>query len=466
MAQTEFNNKRFLKLFGTISLSSLFIFSTSIFAADLYSKKFDDPTLGKGAQIASLSVETYTKNEAAAAVTKAIEDWRKGTVISLVYNGEKITVPSEAFMFDVDSSIEQANGGNSASLAVQVNEEAVREAVKGFKEEAISDVLDEARLFHHVKQIGATLDTKAVEVQLSEFMTAPGQPEEEVSRVEVQLKGQFQLIEAWSEKLNGTEIKPEVPFSLIQTMTERGATPQDSPELNILASVIYEATLKTNFTYLERHTTRELPDFTSLGHESAVDTESKDLVLQNPNATSYKLNLTFDDNKLRAAIVGVPFPFTYDITIEKKTFEPKTIIQFSKTLPYFSSINVLRQGKEGFLGTVYRIAYGKSGEQAEKVKLFEDFYPPVHEIEQRGFPLPPTNESENPVVPPPGSEENPLPYPWYPYPIPGLPGTPDVPETPEQPDTPVEDPENPDDAQPDEDGKTRYKNSNSGGEAG
>lgn len=433
-ARPEFNPTRFLLLFGTISLTSLLLFFTSLLVVDLHTKFFTENTFNEGVRVASVSIENLTEEQAANALKEKTSQWQQKNVVILVYNNQKVNINPEAWVYDIEESVEKATNDNSP-LFVDLNTQLVEEALNQFQDKGLQQVLDKEMLFLHLKQIGEALPEEPQEVQIGDFLTTVGQPDEMVSESSIALTGELPLLDDWVKGLNGYEIKPSATFSLLEAIEEQGMAAQDSIDLHVLASAIYGVVQKTNFVFLERHISRELPDYAELGFEAYVEPNDVDLVFQNPNSESYRLEFLMINNQLNISVIGKPFPFTYKVEVEKQEFEPKTIIHFNENLSSFLSSVLVDSGKKGYLASVFRVSYGKRGEIAEKVKLFEDFYPPVHRIEERGYPvekkegIPAEDYPVNGAMPPV------YPYPWYPYPqnpenpiepsapmLPGIPG--------------------------------------------
>jgi VanW like protein len=439
MAKREFNPKSFLMIFVSISLAALFLFFSSILATDVYSNIFVEEKFDMGVAVGPVSIEDTTKDEALTLVKERIAKWQNQNPVYFMYNDQKVQLPSETWIFQPEESIERVSG-TSNRLYVDVNEEKIESSISQLNVTGLEELLDKEMLSAHLKQIGSELQTNHPEIDINEFLTTFGQAEEVISQGTIKLPGEHVLLDEWIKGLNGYEIKPGRTFSLIQAIEEVSLTAQDSIDLNVLASAIYSAVQKTNFTIVERHTSRELPEYTSLGYEAFVKPADMDFAFQNPNATSYKLEFLIDENKnLIASVVGVPLPYTYTVKVDKEVFKPKTIIHFNDQLTSILSSVVVNGGSDGYLATIYRESFGSGGEAVETIKLAEDFYPPKHRIEERGYPV---EEEEAPEPTTPENGALPYPYPGYPYlPYPydpnnpvltGIPGNSD-PTTPQEP---------------------------------
>ncbi len=432
MAKREFNYKNFLVIFASLSLAALFLFLFSHLGTKVYSNIFEEEKYGTGVAVASLPLENLAKSEALPLVNEKVSQWQNEYPVILVYNAKRVQLPSDAWQFQIEDSLKNLSG-TSSPLLVNVNKETVEQSIQQLQVSGLTELLDEEMLHAHLKKIGSTLQTAELEVPINEFLTTFGQAEEVVSESTIKLPGEYVLLEDWVEGLENYEMKPGQVFSLIGALEEVDMTAQDSIDLNVLASGIYGAIQKTNFSIIERHTSRELPDYASLGYEALVKPQDMDLAFKNTNASSYKFNFMMDGNNLSVSIVGVPLPYTYTVKVDKQVFEPKTIIHFNDQLASILSAVTVSGGREGYLATIYRKSFGSGGEEVASEKLAEDFYPPRHRIEERGYPV---EEKETPeTTPEEGTPGTPYPYPFPYYPDPNNPMNPYVPVMPGIPGT-------------------------------
>ncbi|MDR7073142.1 VanW family protein [Fictibacillus barbaricus] len=403
----------------------------------------------------SVAVGNLTSDEAVAEVNNKVSDWQKNSQVVLKYNEQTVNVDPGAWTFRTEDSIPKA--GKSTKLLVDLKKDMVDKSIAQLKSDGLDQLLDKEMLYARLKKVGADLQSSNIELNVNEFLTTYGQPEEVVSESSATLPGEHVLLEDWIKGLNGYKVKPGQTFSLIQALEESGMTAQDSIDINVLASAIYTAVQKTNFTIIERHTSRKLPDYVKLGYEAYVKPDDMDFVFQNPNATSYKLEFIVNEDALLTSIVGAPFPYTYKIKLDTQVFKPKTVIHFNENLSSFVSSVLIDSGSEGYLTTINRESY-KGSEKVDSAKLTEDFYPPEHRLEERGFPVEKTVVTDpssgtpaegtptagNPVTTYPDGTVIPT-YPYYPYPVypnlpgvitnPVIPGIPGIPSTDKQTDT-------------------------------
>ncbi len=433
MAKREFNTKNFLAIFASLSLAALFLFFLSHLGTKIYSNLFVEDMYGEGVILASIPLEGVVKSEAITVVNEKVSQWQNEHPVYLVYNDKKVKLSPQVWQFQNEDSLKNISGASSP-MVVNVNKDAVQQSLQQLQVSGLQELLDEEMLYAHLKKLGSTLQTTDLEVPVNEFLTTFGQAEEVVSESTINLPSENVLLEEWVKGLENYEIKAGEVFSLIGAIEDVSLTAQDSIDLNVLAGGIYSAVQKTNFTIIERHTSRELPDYASLGYEAFVKPADMDLAFKNPNASSYKLNFVVAEKSLSVSVVGVPLPYTYTVKVDTQVFKPKTIIHFNDQLASIFSSVLVNGGSEGYLSTVTRKSFGSGGEEVASEKLAEDFYPPKHRIEERGYPVEEKESAE--TAPEEGTPVAPYPYPYpYPYPwnpdptnpyvpvMPGIPGT-------------------------------------------
>nr|WP_239583319.1 VanW family protein [Metabacillus iocasae] len=154
--------------------------------------------------------------------------------------------------------------------------------------------------------------------------------------------------------------------------------------LSLVASAIYEVIAHSNFDILERHIGNVIPKHVTPGFEARVEYDKLDLLFFNPNYTNYQIMFELSNGELMTRLVGQPFFYEYEASVkENQEYEPKTIVQYTAMLPP-NVTNFEELGKNGLWLKVYR-DISSQGSAIQSVLLSEDFYPPIHRIEQRGL---------------------------------------------------------------------------------
>lgn len=108
--------------------------------------------------------------------------------------------------------------------------------------------------------------------------------------------------------------------------------------------------------------------------------------------------------------MGEPLTYQYKTkVVDVQTFEPRTTVQYTDKLRP-GSFRTEVAGKEGKAATVFREVYDSNDQVVDVIKLSEDFYFPVHRVEQRGRVLaaqPDTNPGPGPIPTEPGQGDTP-----------------------------------------------------------
>jgi hypothetical protein len=179
----------------------------------------------------------------------------------------------------------------------------------------------------------------------------------------------------WIKELNGIELEPGKAFSLLAAFKERQLQTNSPDALGALATGIYAALLKTNFIILERSTSRTLPPYATLGIEAKVLPDGPDLLIKNPNDSSYRIYLEWYDGVIYTFITGKEFDNSYRIVKEdSREIAPRTIGQFG-------AIGT-SEGKPGFYAKIYREMFNANNEAVKKEWISDDYSAPVHRVEQ------------------------------------------------------------------------------------
>ncbi|MEH7223080.1 G5 domain-containing protein [Bacillus sp. JJ1566] len=185
----------------------------------------------------------------------------------------------------------------------------------------------------------------------------------------------------WTKEFGSVNLPANKPFSLLSFLTESGTSTKYSNEaLSVIATGIYSTVLSTNFEIIERHTSDELPSYAAFGYEARVENKNKDLMIYNVNPHEYKLMFSFKNHEFNVQLMGPEMKQSIVVAIEdEKSFDPKIIRQFDSTLSRGEMV-VKQEGISGQVGKIYRIIK-EVGVVDAKVKVAEDYYPPIHTIE-------------------------------------------------------------------------------------
>lgn len=384
-----------MKLFGLLISCTGLILIFSHLGTKAYDTVFKEqsPVFSNGTMIGTIPLNGMSSEEAENELNIKIQEWSKISSFSLQYQNKTTELPDNIISIDAKDSIKDVHDGQRANLAVVVDKSLLEEAInKTIDNKDIIKDLDieklEGALISSVQQFQA----EPAGFQLLAFLKSDGKNannELAVSKING-IASQNKNLEAILSELTEIEIEPNETFSF-QNIFDSNKF--DSEALSIIASSVYEAILPTNFMIIERNISKQLPAYSSLGSEAKVS-DKMNLVFNNPNPYSYKLSFNLSKDSLQTKLMGPPFPYKYSVRKETESFSPKTVLQFSaKQAP--TQTKILEKGKKALLAKVYREAKDDRNQIIETTFISEDFYPPVHRVEQLGLIPPEGNDSGN-----------------------------------------------------------------------
>lgn len=378
-------NKQILKLFLVMIISTAYIFSFSHFGVSAYdaimnrSNSFD-----KGTFIGTVDVSGKTKSEAMRMVDEQLTKWLNETTI-YVHFKEKMSVFNVHYIgFDIEQTVNNAQQGKKNKLMVATDE--VESFLEGLSPSITAATYNIEKINSEILNIASLLQIEQFELKIEDFvLDTASQNNQIINQVTLDLNTTH-FDEKFLDQLKEFEIEPSSQFSLLSEMDELGIDHATIETMNILASSIYELILPTNFLVIERHISENLPAYAKLGYEAKVNPETDlDFIFMNENDGPYKVYFDKTNANLVISLIGPSFLNQYKIIEkDKKTFKPKTIVQFNPQLSPIEKI-VKTAGKDGRLVRLYRETYDENGERLKEEKVSEDFYPPVHQVEIRGL---------------------------------------------------------------------------------
>ncbi|WP_377888295.1 VanW family protein [Alkalihalobacillus sp. R86527] len=383
--------KGLLKTAGLIVFSTLFITSFSLLGSFTYDAAFGEETLPPNALIGSVSVSGLEPQEANAKLTELTDEWKSSQSLSLSYDEQTVPLSGDLWEFHVDQTVKEVAEAESSDvpLYVSVNQDLLKEKMSeldvnpsNFSLELLTEVLS---------GYASTLEGDVIALDLSNYYSVNSEVEE-IFQSEVKGTSELILVPNLVEEIGSVTIKPEDNFSLQQLLATAGVTDKATTDsLNIFASAIFEIILHTNFKVLERHTTLHTPSYGEPGLNAEVNVTNRDLVFYNPNPTSYKLTFEWQTDTLVATLNGPAFPLQFRPMIEEESLSPDTIVQYSASLSG-NNKTIVEEGKDGLLIKTFRETLDQDDRVIKTEKVLEDFYPPVHRVENRAYPEPSTSD--------------------------------------------------------------------------
>ncbi|PYZ97330.1 hypothetical protein CR205_01630 [Alteribacter lacisalsi] len=368
-------------LVGSVAFLSLFSYTGSL----AYETFWQDERLERETQIAGVDVSEMSEDEAVTAVQAELDQWENQATVSLVWYDEKRTLSNETFSFDVDESVERmfAGEGRTEGLSVSVNEQDIREHLSEFSfTDNPDDRIDVETLTAELEERVSQLPVEDLEKNVHLYLYAEEQPEETiVASTQRQLPADQQGI---AGTIGTVEIPPGAAFSMLDVLDENGPGTESSDELAVIASVVYETLLHSNFEILERSQRYELLDEVPLGFDAAVVPGQRDLVFRNPNADTYELEINEQNGSVEASLYGLPFPYDIRVSVEEMAeIEPKTKVRFSSSRAE-GDREVISEGHPGYhIRTVRHISLQNVQDTEEREEVVsEDYYPPENRLEE------------------------------------------------------------------------------------
>ncbi|WP_158318892.1 VanW family protein [Robertmurraya kyonggiensis] len=387
-------NQQILKLFLVLIISITYIMSFSHFGALAYGSIMSEhDEFAEGTSIGSISVAGQTPNTALQLIDEQLTKWLNETEITLKYMENSTRLDLSYFTFDLEDTISQAKNGQPNFAKVEL--EPIDEILYSLSPSLTENDFHWDELIAEIIRSAASVEIGSYEIRLESYLKDASKSEPHTI---AEYKLQAEYVEAELELFVGKsiEIEPTSQFSLLEFVDDEiGAV---SPlTLSKIATGIYNVFLPTNFDFIERHISNELPEYAELGFEAKADQDLKlDLVFSNPNEFSYLLEFEKKNDDIFISLKGPELLNKYVILPEdKETFKPKIIRQFNPNLGP-TEIKVKVEGKEGQLIKVFREHRDEKGAVLKKELVAEDFYPPIHRVEVQGLII---KEGDSTIIP-------------------------------------------------------------------
>lgn len=386
------------KLFVLIISCTAFILGFSQLSSFGYYAYFkqEGKAYSNGTAISLVSLAGMTQEQAEQALLNKINEWNEKGSYVLQYENKTKQLSVSIFQIDYQTSLKQIVDGQQAELIVSIDEPLLEEAIRVFVGEEIYKNINIEKLSADLLNSVKTLQPNAMNFHLIEYFKTEGKgASKELSNVTISgVKEQANNLKDLISKLNNKiVVEPYQTFSLLNAINPKVMNQANSNAANILATAVYQAILPTNFLIVERNISNKMPSYSEIGYEAKVSNKM-DLIFNNPNPFPYTISFVIKENELQAKLMGVPFPYKYEIRTEVEKFAPKTILQFSALLRP-NETKTIEQGEYGYLAKVFRDTKDKNNVVVESVSISEDFYPPVHRVEVTGLTVPQASEQSN-----------------------------------------------------------------------
>lgn len=372
-----------LKLLAALLVCTIFIFGFSQVGTLItnqwlpHTNSFSESTL-----IANAEVSNTSKTDALEKVEEAKNSWITNGTIYLEWAGELQPFPKEAFTFYIPESVELAEDSSQNPLKVELPNGTLLEQIEMLSQNSdIFSAMDTEKLKKDLEEVASHLKEGDHTFSFSDYLVDDEVMDQTNLQITLNIAGQTAMTEL-QEVLNGKEIKlrGNEGFS-IETWLEKEELTLSDDAASMFASMLFELIAPTNFGVVERHISKELPAWASEGYEARFQKEKMDFAFTNPNTSEYTITITVNGASLTGELKGGPLPYTYEVEqVEMQTLSPKTVIQYSATIPG-SGTRVKETGKSGSYSQLVRTASDASGQITETIVYSEDFYAPIQRVE-------------------------------------------------------------------------------------
>jgi hypothetical protein len=393
------DNKVFGMTFAAIFASALLFFGVAnagAMAVDTWI--FPTEEFGDNTYISTTDVSNMELAEAKQLFAGQTESWRTAAELLVTYQDATASYPLDTAEILLDETVVQAQSGTQNNFVFGLSPETTRVFLEqqfpavAFSAADIENITFklETALSAGQTQTSVTIsdDTLEVEPEVVAEATIPHT-----------LKGGDAM--AVVNALNGLELAPDSQFSFLDFLGGLQLANVTDSELSQIASAVYAAVLKTNFTVDERSIGASAPAAIPLGQEAAINRPlGIDFVFTNRNENTFTLNLSMENDELSAMISGYPFVYEYTIqTGGEEKVKPRLIKQYSSFVT--SGSTVKEEGRDGVRINVLR-SVKADGEELKLEPVSTDFYPPVHRVEVYPLTKTETAPAAGTAVPKPG----------------------------------------------------------------
>ncbi|MCH4825621.1 MAG: VanW family protein [Planococcus sp. (in: firmicutes)] len=372
------NNKVFGTTFITIILSALLFFGVANAGVLIIDKWiFPNEQFGDHTYIGTTNVSNMEVASAMAQFEGTSKAWKETSELLVTYQDATANYPLDQAEILLDETAEQAESGVQNNFVFDLDSNVTAKfltnnfPVVTFSEAEIEKITAnlELALESGLEKTHVVISDDALSVDRAI-----------ISKVIFPTKSSSEGFRAVVEAIDEIQIAPEETFSFLDFVNELGLVGVSDAELTDIASTLYAAVLKTNFSINERSIGTAMPEKDYLGQEATINQSlGIDLVFTNPNASSVTLNTEVSGTSLTAAISG--FPLVYDYVINTGAIEKveyRLIKQFSAFVS--SGVAIDEVGSDGARVEVVRTIVSEN-EDIKVETVSKDFYPPTNRIE-------------------------------------------------------------------------------------
>lgn len=351
---------------------------------------------GSGSSIGGQQVESLDRDEIITLLNSKILEWKNNPIL-LTGNHTDLTLDSEWFTFDVESSVEQFENQTSTTwFAFWESEPTVHHPLQVVMSPELTVLIEanghldtEATLEVIKNQVGMLslepIETVALDMSL--FQT--DRIAFDIEEITINTNSLNDIISALNEQVIGSGEM----FSINEHLEGINLGASDET-INFVASLMYSTVLQTNFDVVERHSQGKIPNYLEPGIEAKIS-KTKDLKFINTNKAPASIKISMKGSKLLVEILSVPLETVAEYQVSENEITPRTIYRYSSELKP-NEEELIQEGKPGLRVSVYRTISDKAGPYEKEELISKDYYPPVNRIVQKSSVVPEISTTQDP----------------------------------------------------------------------
>ncbi|TXC90106.1 hypothetical protein FS935_13660 [Metabacillus litoralis] len=374
------NVNKGVKLFVVLLLSVIYLISFSHIGVKAFDLIANKGTFEPGTQIASVTIENLSNDQAAQELNDEITEWFASEYLQISINEQNMVIDQDFFVIDIPSTLDAVVNGKNNPLVVSINQEV-------YEADLRSELGDRYTTIDHTQLQSVFLNAISGLAAEQQFYSIQAYVKGDLNSIAtenfVSVPSEIDQIQPLIDSIGSISVPAQSQVSLLELTKD--ITKPSEVGLNIVASALYKTILLTNFEVVERHTSLELSEKIELGYEASVIPSKLDLKWFNPNKNDYTIDFQLTNSVLHVTVNGAPFLYKYELKLSEQTsYPPKRIIRYTSLLDE-NEENVVEEGKEGLYIIVTRNVFDLDGGLIETEQISEDFYPPTYKIIETGL---------------------------------------------------------------------------------
>lgn len=355
---------------------------------------FPKEQFGENTYIGTNNVSNMEVASAMSQFDGVVDSWRETAELTVTYQDATADYPLDNAEILLEQTAERAKSGKQNTFVFELQGRITERFLA--EEFSLTDLSEtETERINNELEVALESGLEKTHVILGTDELAVNR--EIVSEATYPIPSNSKGLEDIMSLLKEVQIAPGARFSFLEFISEHDNVEVTDSELTSMASAIYSAILKTNFSINERSIGTELPKENQAGYEAVINRDLNiDLVFTNPNASSFTLETTASEKAVKATVTGLPLVYDYSINIDdSETVNSRLIKQYSAFVAR-GTFTVEEPGSKGARIEVIRIITSDA-EELKIETISKDFYPPVNRIEIHPLIGEPENESSGDV---------------------------------------------------------------------